>query len=110
MTNTANGCLSVAEIEVPLISGSNQPIDIEHWNIAPNPADQEIVIALELQNMQAIRASLLGISEKTIATKASSSSKTHQFVFDTQNLPEGIYLVSIQTETGFLTRKIVVAH
>jgi len=100
--NTGEGTTAIEGIE-----------EIESWQINPNPlrSDQRLTIQLNAAETMDTQLSIMDISGKTLKQFSSSiQSGQNQIQIDTQDLIEGIYIISLQTDNGVLTKKLIVSN
>jgi hypothetical protein len=78
-------------------------------DVFPNPVNNNVNVMVNLNKSVYVVISLTDILGRTIANtdEGTLSAGTHNFVYDASALASGIYLVTIKTEDGQLTRKIV---
>lgn len=82
---------------------------IGQWSIAPNPNNGTFNIALDLLKPTNLRAELFDILGRKVAQPYEGSLQQGQHLLPiVQNLSNGIYLLSLTTDTGTQTQQIVV--
>jgi hypothetical protein len=86
--------------------------ETEVLSIYPNPAQNEATIRYQVQ--QAGRAKLtitntVGVVVQTLIDNERHEEGSFAIRFSTEQLPSGIYLYSLATETGIKTQKLVIA-
>jgi len=74
--------------------------------IFPVPADYSVRIQTEGDNLTAIR--LTDMQGRLLRSEAIPRQNEH--IIPTEGLPSGVYLLFIETETGVVSRKLVVQH
>jgi Secretion system C-terminal sorting domain len=99
------GCLVVGTEESPSPSRVGEDI-----RIYPNPASNEIILQYpDFQNKQIIITDILGRTQKAASPSPSQGGETQ--TINIQNLPNGIYYLSIHENSRLLgSRKFVVLH
>jgi len=90
------------ETGVELSIKENQPIR-NNINIFPNPTSDYFNIE-SLSKMNIIAVEIMNIQGRLIENRVIN--KTKQTI-DISNLPSGVYILKIQTEKGFETKKII---
>jgi hypothetical protein len=77
-------------------------------SITPNPFRGEIAVKISLPKSQVITTCLLDVTGREIKqVKTTATSGTNNISLDNlSNLPNGTYVIKIQTETGVLTQKV----
>lgn len=84
----------------------------EDFRIYPNPADLSTIIAFTLHEAVSGRISLVNISGsqvKVIVPNTKFISGHNSFTVDLSGITPGIYLVSILTNKGFKTKRIIIS-
>jgi hypothetical protein len=87
-----------------------QNVDLEATQIYPNPVTvQDIVVELprEMDLQHPVWIQLKDIHGKTVRTL---ESKEHNILLNIQNVPNGIYMVLIQTGETSITKKLTIQH
>lgn len=78
------------------------------FDLMPNPIQGEALnIVYDLKNVDSLNFILYDSNGQLL--KRYSTQNTGFFIMETQNLRPGIYIVSLQTETGQVSRKVVVS-
>ena len=86
---------------------------LEDLKVYPNPANQNISIQFSLANSIDGHISLVNISGeqvKTIVSDRTFDIGMNLFSVNLSDLPTGVYLISIITEKGFKTQRILVSR
>lgn len=73
-------------------------------SVSPNPFNALLTVNLEQLNSNIISLQIYDVLGKIVGT-SDVSSKT--FIINTENYPEGIYVIKINTEQGTVTKKII---
>lgn len=89
----------------PLLSAVREELGIE-LRVFPVPADYSVRIQTERDNLTGIR--ITDMQGRLLRTETVPRRNEHILI--TESLPSGIYLLLIQTETGVVSRKLVVQH
>ena len=79
-------------------------------NIYPNPADQKVNIDFRSKG-ESIKISIFDAlgQEIRVLTNRRFTAGLHSLVFETHDLPSGVYFVRIQTDSGQKTKRVVKA-
>jgi hypothetical protein len=96
---------------------SNSPVDfinkiqgnINSLKVYPNPATDKITIDLVRNNAGVINYEIYNLAGKIIASDKIPSSNS-QATVNTNNLPDGIYLLSVIYDNRRINSKIVINH
>jgi hypothetical protein len=91
---------------VTLVVGINENNLSEGLKIFPNPFHDIFEINLETRQSKPIEINLLGVDGKVLSCDYKNIA-LGKWEISTKNLPAGIYLLQIKTESGFITKKIV---
>ncbi len=88
------------------------PIDagIDFDDITPNPANDKIKLSFNISNQFNIRFDLIdeaGRIAKTINTKSYSSGK-HSLLLNISDIPNGMYLIKLQTDNNYAVQKLII--
>lgn len=79
----------------------------------PNPAHDEVTFSFNSGNDdQSAQIAVFSVSGKMVDSfqQGVSGASVQNVVYQTADLPAGVYLVRVQTETGISTSKLVVSH
>ena len=88
----------------PLGTPENQKVNLA-LTVYPNPATDKIKIELAEQNQQTLTATISDLTGKSWKTQIFKAAETKQL--NLENLPKGIYLLHLKTETGSTVKRIV---
>lgn len=105
----ANGCTTNFTVSVEETS-SIQPenIGIAHFSLAPNPNQGLFTLHLTLAQAGSIRLAMYDNAGREIFGKQTAKQIEHQHQFDFQTVAKGVYWLSISTEKGSMTDRIVI--
>jgi hypothetical protein len=93
------------EMPVTVGQGTNvNELSVQQLRVYPNPVRDVLFVSDERSALRLI--TITDLSGRTLKTLAVSNE--HQATIPVTDLPAGIYLVSIQTEQGFETRKVII--
>jgi hypothetical protein len=76
----------------------------------PNPFNSQTIIKYEIQNLSSVKISLyniLGERIKILSDKYKSTG-TYSLVINSDNLPTGVYIYTLETDNRVLTRKLTI--
>jgi hypothetical protein len=108
VTDQLNQCSAVFSYEVGFVSNTPELQGMTHLSIAPNPANDRVVVNLELRAATALEALLYGTNGSLVGQQWAANGTSHRFDFEVGHLPPGIYWLALRGETGQVVRKIVV--
>ena len=94
-------------IEEMATSASNLSTDIQ-WSVAPNPFHQQFSVALDVKETEAIKLLLHDTQGQLIYQQRLTELlqlKTYTIVINT--LPKGVYLLTLYTQKGMATKRLV---
>ncbi|MFW6224858.1 MAG: T9SS type A sorting domain-containing protein, partial [Bacteroidota bacterium] len=93
------------EQEVDEINPKNDKEQAFHVEIYPNPADEILTIEVGERNFRYASIEINSLTGKTIYTAITKAPITD---IDLSGISSGIYLIRVETETGFVNKKIIV--
>ena len=105
VTNT-QGCTATDEIEVSLISGTNDFVENKLIVVYPNPTKNNVKISIPQRQVMWYNMKIVS-SNGTIVLQHEIYDDQNQYELNIDNLPPGLYLIVIRTETGLLSKKII---
>ncbi|OGD72503.1 MAG: hypothetical protein A2Y64_03135 [Candidatus Coatesbacteria bacterium RBG_13_66_14] len=78
----------------------------------PSPSSGSFTVDYTLPENGRINISLYDLSGRRIATvfEGEMAAGRHEFSFDASTLPPGVYLARMATDSGTLTRRVVVTR
>ena len=77
-------------------------------NVFPNPANNIINIAFDVQSTETLSLSLYDLSGKQVLNKQTSISGFDKETVDVSTLPSGIYFLNLRSESIQQTQKIII--
>jgi hypothetical protein len=86
---------------------------LDDLKVYPNPANQNISIEFSLPNSLDGHISLFnisGVQVKSIVSQRTFNSGMNLYNANLSDVPPGVYLISITTENGFKTQRIIVSR
>jgi hypothetical protein len=100
-----------SELVTDLISGADDLLDEEAMSIAPNPASTEVMFSLNLaETSKKAKITIMDITGRTVLTQSLDNVKKDQITVNTSKLHTGIYVAKIETEQGFLSKKLLISN
>ena len=102
---------SVPDVEVSIVSGTRDLDNWEHVNVYPMPAGKSIFVEFPLEKGTRVKCSILDLNgmEKQILLDKNLPSGQHRLTIDLP-VPDGFYLIRLQTADKIAFKKIVVNH
>jgi hypothetical protein len=85
-----------------------EPVAEAEFLLYPNPAKNELFVELLQLTNDDIQVSLLNVQGQLISTNTYSST-SDRIKLDVSNLASGVYLVSVNTPSGTMTKKVSIA-
>jgi hypothetical protein len=76
-------------------------------NVFPSPASTALHVEVPESAGSIIDAKVIDISGRTVRSSHPANSK---FTIDTESMPQGVFVLLVNTEKGTFVRKFVVAH
>lgn len=101
-----NGCQYQSSGIQLVISSTDLPASVLEFSISPNPAQDQILLNLELKRKERITLSMSDAQQKLIFMQTHQNQKI-TLPIDLRALPAGTYFLKIQTESGHFVRRIV---
>ncbi len=77
-------------------------------NAFPNPAGRELYLDVTLDNVSDVRVDLVSIEGKTVTSKSFEGVQDSRLKLDLGNVVSGTYTAMIHTESGVITKKVIV--
>ncbi|MBK6994431.1 MAG: PQQ-dependent sugar dehydrogenase [Lewinellaceae bacterium] len=99
------GCQAQASAFV-LVSSTKLPDAVQRFSLSPNPAEDSILMELELKKSGAASISLEDSSQRQVYAKKVEGQKI-TLPIDLSNLPIGAYFLTVKMEGGSFVRKLV---
>ena len=102
-------------LEVAGTVGVEQPTELGGYVLSqnyPNPFTGSSVVSFELPSSSDVRLEVFDVMGRLVATLAQGSlpAGVHEASFESDNLPNGMYLVRLQTPAGVLTRSATIIN
>lgn len=94
-----------------IVATKELQLDDKKLHIYPNPVKDWFALVLTLDKVSPlVEISLKGIDGKNYLNNTYNGVLKDKFEFNTQNLASGTYLLTVRTEEGVKTKRIVVQH
>jgi len=97
----------VFDPEYWLISGNNTIVNVAeyskeniHLNIFPNPVHNNLVIGNFKNEMEVLKIQILDVFGRVIFKEINPSQNNHSININTENIPNGIYIIEITSNVG----------
>lgn len=103
----ANGCSKSGLVTVSSTVGINDPGQISNFEVYPNPVNKTAFIQLEMDAISDIQLKLNNLLGENIISISQANFKAGTFEMDMENLPPGLYFISIIAGDNMLTHKLV---
>jgi len=96
----------------PILQEQTTNLPRRYLSLAPNPADESVMLRWALPaNTAAQTIRLLNLQGKVMRQRtASAQFHRGEQLLETAQLPEGCYIVRLQTNVGWVNRKLLVQH
>jgi hypothetical protein len=94
------------------ITGIEDEIQKLALKVYPNPAREQVSIDFTLETASQVIIGvyhLTGQHTKSV-TNTNLHTGDHHIRFDTNDLPDGIYLLRIQTDAGVISQRLIIKH
>lgn len=109
--NNANTFTFDEAIANGLASSNEDPIALESLDVYPNPAGDQVTLALQLADVQNVQVQVYDVMGRMVATQSYGSMSGQQWLpLQTNTLSNGVYSLQIAVGDGVVTRKLVVQH
>lgn len=92
-----------------VVSTDNNPLPETAMTVYPNPANDFILVDLDMDKMTKVTITLADINGRVIKFDNFQNVTTMQHRFDTSNLTAGTYIVRVASPEGTSTKKLVIA-
>ncbi|MBL7810264.1 MAG: T9SS type A sorting domain-containing protein [Saprospiraceae bacterium] len=90
---------------------TESPLSPDKYTISPNPASSSLQVTLDLDQPNAtVMVSLINAQGRQLQYQQLQGFQNGVVVFDTRELPAGMYLVRVATEEGRGVRKVMIGH
>ncbi|MBN8680899.1 MAG: T9SS type A sorting domain-containing protein [Chitinophagales bacterium] len=90
---------------------TESPLSPDKYSISPNPASSSLQVTLDLDQPNAtVVVSLINAQGRQLQYQQLQGFQNGVVVFDTRDMPAGMYLVRIATEEGRGVKKVMVGH
>jgi hypothetical protein len=88
-------------------------LSVENLRVFPNPTKQSVTIEFSVYESAVGNISLYNIGGSQVKVLLSNQtfvSRNNSFKFELSDVTPGIYLVSLQTDKGFLTQRLIISR
>jgi hypothetical protein len=93
----------------PTVSGTQNPLDAAKLSIQPNPATDQLMVDLKLNEVNAkVAVSLHDIRGNAVRQQNLTNFQNGQVVFQVNDLPAGTYVLFVRTAEGASLKKVVI--
>lgn len=100
---------SLIRTDQPAAESLQATTNFQQLNIFPNPTLDEFNIAMHLNRETSLQMSMYDANGKIVLQEAVKLLQGHnQLNYKTQNLPEGVYIIRLQTKEELIYRKLMV--
>ena len=86
-------------------------LNLFNFGCYPNPSSGSTTISYTLANAENVKLAvydILGNKIETIVDNSMQQPGTHQIQFDTKNLSKGVYSCMLRTDSGVVTKNLIV--
>lgn len=105
------GCNSQEEVQddCDSITSVSELLFEETFTISPNPLESTTLIKYTIQNKSPVTIKILDLTGQEIKTLVDDLEQQgeQQYIFNTGDLPSGIYFCVLKTSNGMQTKKII---
>lgn len=109
--NNANTFTFDEAIANGLASSNEEPIALESLDVYPNPAGDQVTLALQLADAQNVQVQVYDVMGRMVAAQSYGIMSGQQWLpLQTNTLSNGVYSLQIAVGDGVVTRKLVVQH
>ncbi len=98
-------------VDSELMETSVVGVDSDHFGLSfyPNPASETVNLSISSKISEEGYAGIFGMDGKLLRSKAVSLSENAQFLsFDISSIPNGMYLIKVETNSGAITEKLII--
>ena len=101
-------CRYYADIATP--NGNILTTSENNLSVYPNPVVESTVIQFSLSQISVIRIDLFDLRGRKIKTIAEGNFEggSHELILKKENIPEGVYLLQLQSGAGIHTQKLII--
>lgn len=82
--------------------------DLQNFSLYPNPARNYVTVAADLKKQTTATVTLVNLLGQTISRVTLPESNFLDYKLPLNNLPKGIYVVQLETETGVQAKRLVI--
>ncbi len=105
----ANGCDSIVQVQITLITGIQEPDFISQWQVFPNPTSSALWFRFSSRIMTSTTLELYDAQGRLLfATELSVHTGENSYILEAiRDWPVGLYWYQLETEAGRLSGKVV---
>ena len=112
MTTGPDGCLSSRQtclrVEIDPLTSTRYIPGISRYRVFPNPAGDQVQISLSAKALGSLRVKLISSLGQEVKSWHWNVTSGHQErSLDLSEIPDGWYLLTLETQAGVLSRKLV---
>lgn len=102
-----NGCkYQSSGVQITITGINDLPASVRQFTLAPNPATDEVLLTLELEQTEKVTLSMSDVQQRQIFLQTHQTWKI-AVPIDLRALPAGTYFVNVQMESGHFVRKVI---
>jgi len=106
---SGDGTSSYTPFDLPMQQSSHSFTSFDQLNIFPNPTQNEFNISMHLNTKTALQLSMYDANGKIVLQdEVNLLQGQNQLNYTTHNLPEGVYIIRLQTKEELVHRKLMV--
>lgn len=102
-----NGCQLTTTFVVDMLTSTPNFSVVEMINIYPNPTRGIFTVDLTFSTRQNFSLTLINLLGEVVIPSLDLTGENGQYTFDVGNFDNGIYLLKIESESGILTKPVV---
>ncbi len=96
------------EVTIAEVTGIENEILQSNLQISPNPTNGMVQLQLNLPYSSELKITVTDLLGKVVATSQVENNHQHRQQIDLSKLAAGMYLIKVQTQKGFATKKVIV--
>lgn len=109
INDNATGCYNQEEVEDACFIGIKKVSTKDTFRISPNPLESITVINYTIPHKSPVTIKIFDLARQEIKTLVNEIQQQgeQQIIFNTSDLPSGVYFCTLKTNNGILTKKII---